>query len=137
MRKNLALILFLTLIALLFFNCNRKKSIKNSYYYLNFKDCLTIKVIKKSIDGKGMFLNDSVVLYKTSKLIYENQNPKWLFEKTKNKEFLENEYIYSPEVSEIEAPYKLIKQKNSNIFQIIKNSDTIYFDFEDFEELDF
>ena len=94
-------------------------------------------MVKSSIHSKALLLNDSVVLYKTSKLIFESHNPKWLFDKTKNKELFNDEYIYSPDVSEIEAPYKLIKLKQSNVFQIIKEMDTLYFDFNNFDKPDF
>lgn len=135
MRKILPL-LALTIISTLFVNCNRNKH-KRDFCYLTFRDSVTLNVVKTSIQSKSLLLNDSVVLYKTSRLIYENYTPKWLFEKTKNKELVNKVYIYSPNISEIEAPYKLIKHNKSNIFKIIKERDTLYFDFEDFDTLDY
>ena len=45
--------------------------------------------------------------------------------------------VYSPEVLEIEPPYLLIKVEKSNIFQVVKSNDTLLFDFETFEKVDF
>lgn len=135
MKKQL--LIFNVLIIFFFVRCNKNENLNNNFYYLNFKDSLIINVSKTSIHSKALLLNDSVVLYKTSKLIFESHNPKWLFDKTKNKELFNDEYIYSPDVSEIEAPYKLIKLKQSNVFQIIKEMDTLYFDFNNFDKPDF
>ena len=137
MRKFLRLLFEITIILILFVNCNNSTNKQSDISYLSFKDSININVIKASIHSKSLILNDSVVLYKTSRLIFENHYPKWLFEKTKNKELFNNIYIYKPDISEIEVPYKLIKYKKSNIFQLIKKTDTLYFDFEDFEELDY
>jgi len=135
--RNEIRILAVTITLFLFVNCNKIKYTGKDFHYLNFSDSLTINVVKSSIHSKALLLNDSVVLYKTSKLIFESHNPKWLFDKTKNKELFNDEYIYSPDVSEIEAPYKLIKLKQSNVFQIIKEMDTLYFDFNNFDKPDF
>lgn len=136
MMKILRLIITL-IIVIVFVNCNTNNHLKKDFYFLNFNDSVNINVAKTAISNKALVLNDSIVLYKTSKLIYEKLKPKWLFKKTKNKELFKNVYIYKPDVSEIEAPYKLIKYKKSNIFQIIKETDTLTFDFENFEKLDY
>ena len=134
MRKKLS---FLFTIIALFSNCILKNQKPFNLYKLNFKDSLVIDVVKTSIHNKALIINDSVVLYKTSRLIFESYNPRWLFEKTKNKKLLNEEYIYAPDISEVDVPYKLIKCKKSNIFQIIKNQDTLNFDFENIDELDY
>jgi hypothetical protein len=118
-------------------SCNESLKNYNNLYYLNFDEPLMINVTKKSIYGEAILLNDSVVLYKDSKLIFESFSPTWLFDSTKNKEYFNNKYIYSPEFLEIDAPYNLVKQKKSNMFQIIKMKDTLLFEFDNFEKLDF
>jgi hypothetical protein len=126
----------LTLLYLsLFINCTSGSN--ENVHYIAFKDSLNISVTKTSIHGKALLLNDSLVLYKTSKLEFESHNPKWLFNKTKNKVLIDNEYVFSPDISEVEAPYQFNKKEDSNIFQIIKQNDTLYFDFEPFDELDY
>lgn len=123
--------------AIFLFGCKINEETQIDFYKLNFKDSLVINVTESSIHSKALLLNDSVVLYKTSRLIYESHNPKWLFAKTKNKELFNNRYIYSPDILDISVPYKLIKLKKSNIFQVLKDKDTLNFDFENFEDLDY
>ena len=136
MKKKLSLFAII-IITTLFDNCTFNKQKKFNLYRLNFTDSLSINVVKTSILSKGLVINDSVVLYKTSRLIFENYNPKWLFEKTKNKVLFNEDYIYAPDISEVDVPYRLIKYKKSNIFQIIKNRDTLDFDFEKFDKVDY
>lgn len=137
MKKKLSLLFAIIAILTLFNNCILNKQKPFNLYKLNFTDSLTINVVKTSIYSKALVINDSVVLYKTSRLIFESYNPKWLFKKTKNKELFNKHYIYAPDISEVDVPYRLIKYKKSNIFQIIKNQDTLNFDFENFDELDY
>lgn len=136
MRKKLSIVLILLFTLSFFVNCDRKKYNENKLYYFNFRDSLTLNVTKTATHGKAIVLNDSVVLYKNSTLIYENQSPNQLFEKTKKEDFLYDS-IYSPKVSEVDPPYELIKTEKSNIFQVIKNTDTLFFYFESFEKVDF
>jgi hypothetical protein len=133
------LFLFFTIIIVLvsLTHCDLNNQKPRSFYKLNFKESLKVNVVKTSIHNKGLLLNDSVVLYKTSRLIFESYSPKWLFEKTKNKEMSHKYYIYSPDISDVDVPYVLIKHRNSNIFQIVKDRDTLFFDFENFEMIDF
>ncbi|GGD21329.1 hypothetical protein [Flavobacterium orientale] len=136
MKKKISTFLVLLFLASFFVNCNGKKYDENNFYYLNFKDSLTIKVTKISNHSKALVLNDSVVLYNFSELIYENYHPKWLFDKTKKEKFL-YDYIYSIEISEIEAPYELSKTEKTNVFQVVKNTDTLLFYFQTFDKVDF
>ena len=136
MKKKLTLSFSIIAIIILFNNCFFNKQKSFNMYRLNFTDSLTINVIKTSIHNKALVINDSVVLYKTSRLIFDSYNPKWLFENTKNKKLLNKGYIYAPDISDIDVPYRLIKYRKSNVFQILKDGDTLNFDFENFDELD-
>ncbi len=137
MKKKIRLLFTVIIIITVFNNCNLNKKKPIYLYKLNFKDSLTINVIRTAIHGKALIVNDSVVLYKSSRLIFQSYKPEWLFDKTKNKELSNEHYIYTPDISEVDAPYKLNKYKKSNIFQIIKGQDTLNFDFENFDELDY
>ncbi len=136
MRKKLSTALVLLIPLFFFVNCKKEKHEKNKLYYLNFKDSLIVNVTKTVKHNKVIILNDSIVSYSTSKLVYEKHSPKWLFDKTEKKKLL-YDAVYSPEISEIEVPYKLIKAKKANVFQVIKNTDTLLFYFQTFDKIDF
>ncbi|RAR48148.1 hypothetical protein [Flavobacterium lacus] len=136
MRRKISMILILLFSTSFFINCNRKKYDEHNLYYLNFKDSLTINVEKISNHSKALVLNDSLVLYNFSELIYESHQPKWLFNNTKKVKILDD-YVYCPEISEIEPPYKLSKSEKTNVFQVVKNKDTLLFYFETFDKVDF
>ncbi len=133
MKKKIRLLILLTLII----SCNNKSKKEEDFVFLNFKDSLSINVLKIDTKRKTLFLNDSVVLNTTSALIYESHNPTWLFKKTKNKKLLDDKYVYRPTISEINPPYKLIKEENSNTYKVIKDTDTLYFIFSGFEKSSF
>ncbi len=137
MKIKIKLLLLQLISATLLLSCILDENKQIDFYKLNFKDSLVINVTKSSIHSKALLLNDSVVLYNTSRLIYESHNPKWLFDKTENKELFNDQYMYSPDISDIEVPYKLIKLKKSNIFQVFKDKDTLNFDFENFDDIDY
>lgn len=128
---------FIIIILIPFLSCNNNLQELNNFTYLNFKDSLTLEISKSDIHNKALVLNDTIVIYKTSTLIYESHNPLWLFEKTKNKKLVDNEYVYTPIISDIDAPYKIIKYEKSNIFKVIKKTDTLYFDFQNFTKTDY
>lgn len=136
MKRKISTILILLFLLSFFSNCNRKKYDRNNLYYLNFKDSLTLNVEKISNHSKALVLNDSVILYNSSELIYESHHPKWLFDKTKKVEILDD-YVYCPKIIEIEPPYQLSKTEKTNVFQVVKDTDTLLFYFEDFEKVDF
>lgn len=135
MKNKYLTFLVLLLTFSVFVNCENGKYNAKDLYYLNFTDSLTLDVTKTAIHGKVFFLNDSVVLYKSSKLIYENYHPKWLFDKTEKKKYF-YDYVYSPEIFEIEPPFKIIKTEKSDVFQVIKKTDTLLFYFETFDKVD-
>lgn len=136
MRRKISMILILLFSTSFFINCNRKKYDEHNLYYLNFKDSLTINVEKISNHSKALVLNDSLVLYNFSELIYESHQPKWLFNNTKKVKILDY-YVYCPKIIEIEPPYELSKTEKTNVFQVVKNKDTLLFYFETFDKVDF
>ena len=119
MISNKGVLLSITLIV----SCCTNTSKVNDYNILNYKDKFSITV--KKIDEKNnyLILNDSFIIDKENNLIFENYTPKWLFEK---KAKIENKIIY-PTLFDIKEPYKILKDENSNLFQLIKNKDTMNF----------
>ena len=76
MRKKLSFLFTIIAIIALFSNFILKNQKPFNLYKLNFKDSLVIDVVKTSIHNKALIINDSVVFYKTSRLIFESYNPR-------------------------------------------------------------
>jgi hypothetical protein len=74
-----------------------------------------------------VILNDTFIISKENPLIFMSHHPKWLFEKLNQKENEDIHIIKAPQVLAIEAPYQIIKEEKSNVFTLIKKSDTLLF----------
>ncbi len=131
--KNIFIIIVLNFILL---SCINDKYKLKKLYFLTFKDNLEVEVIKIDISQKALILNDSIVLYRNNRLIYKKNEPIWLFDKTKTLKGLKGEVLYAPIISEISPPYKLLKNKNTNTFQVIKEKDSLLFYLDRFDTID-
>ncbi len=130
---------YVCLLILIFVNisCSNKEKTQK-FHRLNYRDSFDIDV--QSIQNKKnvLVLNDTFIIGKKCKLIFEEYNPKWLFEETNQRELINGEYVFSPKIFEIKIPFKLKKAKESNVFNLIKNQDTLeyYLELEDEMQLD-
>jgi|LakMenEpi03Aug12_release.lakeMendotaPanAssembly.Ray.scaffolds.fasta_scaffold03164_35 hypothetical protein len=132
MKKTNKILVFFVL--LLFSNCwyfkETRPDVEHSKVHrLAFKDSLNILITKSSVHFNAILLNDSIVFEKDSHLIYESLEPKWLFEETKYKEDYDGKTLYHPRLYEVNPPYLIKKNKDTNFFSVIKDKDTMCFDF--------
>lgn len=101
---SIILICFFIFILFNFFDKNNRENIN----ILNKESAIDILILKSSVYKTTLTLNDSVAIYYKSPLI-----------KTKNSNL---NYI-----KEIKPPYKLLKNKGTNFFSVIKDNHTLYF----------
>lgn len=79
------------------------------------------------IDRGVAFLNEKYILFCWSPLICDSTYPKWI--KRRHPPILDlSNSEYNPTIEDIPVPYKLIKEKGSNYFTVIKNSDSLKFE---------
>lgn len=133
MKKSIFQLNRLLIFVLLISGCDVKMPRQLEYYKLSFNDSLDLDVKKTSSFSNVIVINDSLMLNDKCILIYDNYNPKWIFEKTNSKVIYKKDTIFSPIISDVVPPYKFIKNKDSKVFQIIKANDTMTFYLEPIE----
>lgn len=108
------------------FSCNNIRK-DNNYQILNFRDAFNINVKRIKDKRLVLILNDTFIINKTNPLIYNDYNPKWLFKRTNQKKVEDKKALMTPKITDVEPPYKITKEKESNVFVLIKNTDTLRF----------
>lgn len=120
------LLFCLMLFILLFFNCKRKEE-------SNFIDCgqeIIINEVYRCDINRGTVslksFKGTLAVTSMCYLVYEGSFPKWIKDNNKP-DFSLTKYKFIPTISDIEAPFKLYKNKNECYFYVIKNKDTLKF----------
>ncbi len=117
-KKKYLLIIFLFVC----FSCTED----NRYKLIQLDSEIEIFVKDTKNERGVLILNRSYIVSGACPLDYEIVYPDWIreddsfFYRTKD-------YVFKPAICDIKPPYKLIKKKNTDFFEIIKFKDTLTF----------
>lgn len=106
---------------------NKSRHRYDGYTRIDRASAHHIEVIKMSIDHGTVSLNDGILVSGGSKLISEK--PGWF--RHKNKPLFGGEYPMPPNFSDLHPPFEIIKEPDSFILQVVKWSDTLFFQIPD------
>lgn len=127
MKKINCYTFILSLVIIITSSCVYDRKIKKEYTVLNFKDSFSIKVNKQEILNNDIILNDTFATSDENFLIFKELKPTWLFKNYLKNESAEDTIIISPKLYDVKVPYTIVKNKNSNVFTLIKDKDPLKF----------
>jgi hypothetical protein len=119
---------FLLILILLFMNC--QKETKSSILQCN--DEIKADTITEIIMNRGGIcmknLENKYCTDSWCSLVYKDTFPNWIEDHNKP-DYSFTKYTFTPQISDIDVPYVIIKKRNECFFTIIKNGDTLKFEF--------
>lgn len=117
-KKKYLLIIFLFVC----FSCTED----NRYKLIQLDSEIEIFVKDTKNERGVLILNRSYIVSGACPLDYEIVYPDWIREDD-SFFYRTRDYVFKPAICDIPIPYKLIKKKNTDFFEIIKFKDTLTF----------
>jgi len=94
---------------------------------IDFEREITMGVNKIKGERGVLIMNNKFMLSSSCPLVYHKNFPSWIIDNDPDLIYTTNEYVFKPAICDIPIPYKLIKKKNTDFFEIIKFKDTLTF----------
>ena len=98
---------------------------------VDFERELTMEVNNIKGSRGVLILNNKFMLSASCLLVYDKSFPTWIKEDDSYVIYRPKNHVFSPYITDIPTPYKLIKKKNTDFFHIIKFNDTLKFELYD------
>lgn len=120
---------FMIILIIISFSCKKN----NNSNFINHKTLISNDTIKITSIDRGIITMKSLyreyLVHSWCPLVYKGTFPNWIKDNRKPI-YSFNNYIFKPDISNIDYPYIIFKKENENYFYVIKNQDTLSFSIE-------